>query len=144
MSSFAVKDVARGHHVEVSTSAPCELYPNWREEAQDRSIWRGWIKAAAEDVNEEMEIAEQSKKDELKERREAVNQEQTRSDWRCSEQGCQFVGRNYAGLVNHTRQSHSTAAQCRYRCVHCGKEYKKQGLTMHARYCKDNPGRRAA
>ena len=42
-----------------------ELCPNWCEEAQDRSIWRGWIKAAAEDVNEEMEIAKQSKKDEL-------------------------------------------------------------------------------
>ena len=96
-----------------------------------------------EDVNEEMQITEQSKKDELKQRREAVNQEQTRSDWRCSEQGSQFLGRNYAGLVNHTRQTHSTATQCRYRCVHCGKVYKKQGLTMHARYCKDNPGRRA-
>ena len=53
----------------------CELYTNWREEAQDHSIWRGWIKAAAEDVNEEVEIAEQSKKDELKQRREDVNQE---------------------------------------------------------------------
>ena len=48
----------------------CELCTNWREEAQNRSIWRGWIKAAAEDVNEEMEIAEQSKKDELKQRRD--------------------------------------------------------------------------
>ena len=66
------------------------------------------------------------------------------NDWRCSEQGCQFVRRTCAGLVNHTRQTHSTAAQCRYRCVHCGKVYKKQGLTMHARYYIDNPGRRAA
>ena len=66
----------------------CEVYPNWHEQAQDNGIWHGWIKAAAEDVNKEMEIAEQSKKDELKQRREAVNQEQTLSDWRCSEQGC--------------------------------------------------------
>ena len=87
--------------------------PNWREEAQDRSIWLDWIKAAAENENEELEITEQSKKDELKQRTEAVNKKQTQSDWRCSEQGCQFVGRNYAGLVNHTRQSRSTAAQCR-------------------------------
>ena len=55
----------------------CELYPNWHEEAQDRSIWRGWITEAAEDVSEEMEITEQRKKDERKQRREAVNQEQT-------------------------------------------------------------------
>ena len=46
-----------------------ELCPNWREEVQDRNIWRGWIKAAAEDVNEEMEITEQSKKDQLREGR---------------------------------------------------------------------------
>ena len=96
----------------------CELYTNWREEAQDRSIWRGWIKAAAEDMNEEMEIAKLRRKDELKQRREDVNQEQTRNDWRCSEQGCQFVGISYARLLNHTRQSHSTNVQCRYRCFH--------------------------
>ena len=72
----------------------CEMYPNWREQAQDRSICRCWIKAANEDVNGEMEITEQSKKDELKQRGEAVNQEQTLSGWRCSEQGCHFVGSN--------------------------------------------------
>ena len=44
----------------------CDVYPNWREEAQDRSTWRGWFNAAAEDVNEELEAEEQSKKDELK------------------------------------------------------------------------------
>ena len=33
----------------------CEVYSNWREQAQDRSTWRGWINAAAEDVNEELE-----------------------------------------------------------------------------------------
>ena len=66
-------------------SKRCEMYPNWCEQAQDQSIWCGWIKAAAEDLNEEMEIIEQSKKHELKKRRETVNQEQTPSDWRCSE-----------------------------------------------------------
>ena len=49
----------------------CEVYPNRREQAQDRSAWRGWINAAAEDVNEELEAKEQSKKDELKQRRQA-------------------------------------------------------------------------
>ena len=81
------------------------MYPNCCGQVQGRNIWRGWIKAAAEDVNEEMEITEQIKKDELKQRREAVNQEQTLSDWRCSEQGCHFVGSDKAGLVNHIRQS---------------------------------------
>ena len=94
-------------------------------------IWPGWIKAAAEDVNEEMEIIVQSKKDDLKQRREAVNQEQTLRDWRCSKQGCHFVGRNYACLVNHIRQIHSRTAQCGYGCVLCGKLYMKQGLVMH-------------
>ena len=51
-----------------------------------------------------MEIKEQSKKDELKQRREAANQEQALSDW---------------------RQVHSRASQCRNGCVHCGKLYLK-------------------
>ena len=44
----------------------CELYTNRHVEAQDHSICRRWMEAAAENVNEEMEIAEQSKKDELR------------------------------------------------------------------------------
>ena len=55
----------------------CELYPNWREEVQDCSIWRGWIDAAAKDLNKETEVVERRKKDELKQRREAASQEQT-------------------------------------------------------------------
>ena len=41
-----------------------ELYPNsnWREQVQDRSIWRGWIDAAAEDLNEEMEVTERTRR----------------------------------------------------------------------------------
>ena len=66
----------------------CEVYSNWREQAQDCSTWRGWINAAAEDVNEELEAKEQSKKDELKQRREAACHEQTQSGWGCSELGC--------------------------------------------------------
>ena len=58
----------------VGDSNKCEMYPNWREQVQDHSIWHGWIKAVAESVDEEMEIEEQSKKDELKQKREAVNQ----------------------------------------------------------------------
>ena len=32
----------------------CQVYPNWREKAQDCSIRHGWIKAGAEDLNEEI------------------------------------------------------------------------------------------
>ena len=122
----------------------CEMYCSWCEQVHDRSMWRGWIKAAAEDVNEKMEIAEQSKKDELKQRREAVNQEQILSDWRCSEKGCHYIGSNKAGLVNHIKQIHIIAAQCRYGCIHGGKLFLKQGLIMHVRFGKENPDRGAA
>ena len=84
----------------------CEVYSNWRDQAQDRSTWRGWINAAAEVANEELEAKEQSKKNVLKQRRQASCHKQTQSGWGCSEHGCQFVGRNKAGLVNHIRQNH--------------------------------------
>ena len=99
----------------------CDVYSNWREQAQDRSTWRGWINAAAADVNEELEIKEQSKEDELKQRKEAACHEQTQSGWGCSELGCQFFGRSKAGLVNHVRQKYSRVAQNRRRCSRCGK-----------------------
>ena len=120
----------------------CELHPDWHEQVQDRSSWHGCVNAAAEDVNEGMEDAEQSKKDELKQRREAASQEQAQSGWRtCSEHGCCFVGRSKAGLVNHVRQKHSSIAQCQQRCPHCRKSFQKQGVIMHVRFCKDNPTR---
>ena len=81
----------------------CELYSSWREEVQDRKIWCVWISTAAEDLNEELEAAEQRKKDKLKQRREATKQQQNQNGWGCSEQGCRFVGRTKAGLVNHVR-----------------------------------------
>ena len=118
------------------------MYSNWCVLAQDRSAWRGWINAAAEDVNKEMEATEQSKKDEIKQRRETATQELSQSVWRCSEHGCYFVGRSNAGLVNHVRQKHSRVAQCRQCCPHCGKLFQKQGFTMHVRFCEGNPTRR--
>ena len=132
----------RWNDVIVSDLKKCELYPNWRDQAQDCSTWRGWTNAAAEDANEEMKATEQSKKDELKQRREAASQEQRQTGWRCSEHGCHFVGRSKAGLVNHARQKHSRSAQCWQKCPHCGKQLKKQGFTMHTRFCAANPTRR--
>ena len=84
---------------------------NWCKQAQDHSTWHEWINAAAEDVNEEMEAAEQRKKDELKQRKKRGSQEQAQSGWKCTEQGCHFAGWNKAGLVNHIRQRHSREAQ---------------------------------
>ena len=42
----------------------CEMYiyPNWREQVQDCSIWRGWIKEATEDVNKQMKTTDKSEK----------------------------------------------------------------------------------
>ena len=119
----------------------CGVYSNWHEQEQVHSTWRGWINAAAEDMNEELEAKEQSKKDELKQRREAACHEQTQSGWGCSEHGCQFVSRSKAGLVNHVRQKHNRVAQNRRRYSHCGKLFQKQGFTMHKKFCNVNPAR---
>ena len=132
----------RWNDVIVEDLKKCELYPNWREQVEDRSTWRGLINAAAEDVNEEMEAKEQSKKDELKRRRDGISQEQSQCGWECAELGCGFVGQSKAGLMNHFRQKHGRAAQERQRCPHCEKLFQKQGITMHMRYCMDNPAKR--
>ena len=60
------------------------------------------------DLNEELKVAEQRKKDELKQRRKATKQEPTQNGWGCSEQGCQYVSQNKVGLVNHIRQKNSS------------------------------------
>ena len=56
-------------------------------------------------MNEELEAKEQSKKDELKQRRQAACHEHTQSGWRCSEHGCQFVGRSKAAMPCEPRQT---------------------------------------
>ena len=117
----------RWNDVLVDDLKKCELYSSWREEVQDRHIWRGWISTSAEDLNEELKAAEQRKKDELKQRREATKQEQNQNGWGCSEQGCHFVGRTKAGLVNHVRQKHCSVALDRKSCPRCRKSFHKQG-----------------
>ena len=92
-------------------------------------------------VNEKMEDAELSQKDELKQRREAGSQEQALSVWRCSEQQeCYFAGLNKTGVVN-IRLQHGRVALCQQRYPHCGKLHLKPSLIMHVhvRYCKNNP-----
>ena len=127
----------RWNDVIVNDLKKCELYPNWREQAQVRRSWRGWIWASAEELNEEMEAAERRKKDELKQRKEATSLEQTQNGWECNEHGCHFVGRSKAGLVNHVRQKHSSVVQHQLSCPHCGKPFHKQGFSMHVRFCKN-------
>ena len=78
----------RWNDIIVGDLKKCEMHSNWREQAQDCSMWRGLINAAAEDVYEEMKSEEHSKKDELKQRRESINQKQAQSCWRCSESLC--------------------------------------------------------
>ena len=66
-----------------------DMYPYWSKQAQNCSTWRGWIYASAEKVNEEMEVAEQNKKTEHKQRREASNQEMHQGP-KCSVPWCPF------------------------------------------------------
>ena len=64
------------------------------------------VKAAAEDMNGELEV---TCKDERKQRRE-IDLTVTQNQWPCCELSCAFVAQSRAGLVNHTRQKHTTAA----------------------------------
>ena len=97
----------------------------------------------AKDLNEDTEVTERRKKHELKQRREAAGQEQTLSSWRCSKQGCDFIGQSMVGLVNVIKQKHSSVAQHQQSCPHCGNLFYKQGLIMHMRFCKNkSPTRR--
>ena len=76
------------------------------------------------------------REDSLKLRKEGTSQVQ--SEWVCSQSGCSFRAQTKAGLVNHIRQKHSQAAQCQLQCSCCGRWVKKQGFTMHNRYCRRN------
>ena len=44
------------------------LVENWNEMSVDRKMWNGLVHACAEEVNEELEDFEQTKKDERKKR----------------------------------------------------------------------------
>ena len=94
-------------------------------------------------MNEELEAKEQSKKDDLKQRRQAACHEQSQSGWRCSEHGCHFVGRSKTGLVNLVQKKHSRVAQNQRRCSRCAKLFQKQGFIMHKKFCKVNQARRS-
>ena len=75
---------------------------------------------AALEVHEEMEAAEPIKKDFCKQRREE-DSHTLQNRWSFHEPGCSFVGRNKAGLVNHTRQKHSRATQGQLEYPNCSR-----------------------
>ena len=125
----------RRNDVVMNDLKKCNLYPHGQELAQEWTSWRGRVNAGAEDVNEELEAIEE-RKDKLKLRKEGTSQ--VLSGWVCSQSGCSFRAQTKAGLVNHIRQKHSQAAQCQLQCSCCGRWVKKQGFTMHNRYCRRN------
>ena len=118
----------------------CDLWDDWRKIAQDRGAWRCMVMEAATNLNEHKE-AHEKEKDERKKRREEGTQPAAQ-DWKCEEPGCDFVGQTKAGLVNHVRQRHGSMAMVVLQCPFCGQSFRKQGLTMHMRFCQTNPNRK--
>ena len=96
---------------------------------------------AALNLNEHKEVHEKEKEDERKKRREEGTQLAAR-DLKCEQPGCNFVGQTKAGLVNHVRQRHGSMAMVILQCPFCGQPFRKQGLTMHVRFCQVNPNRK--
>ena len=118
----------------------CGLLPEWRELAHDRAAWRALVKEATEELNCLLEEREASTLDERKLRREGgCPPVLSCSSLTCPEPGCGFVGQTKAGLVNHSRQRHGSGAQVRLPCPHCRGVFHKQGLSIHTRYCHENP-----
>ena len=118
----------------------CDLLEDWRESAQDRGAWRCFVAEALADLNANMESQEKERKDVGKKRREeGVSSEAL--DLKCEEAGCNFVGQNRAGLVNHVRQKHGRLSRVMEKCPFCGGSYHKQGFPMHKRFCQVNPNR---
>ena len=84
----------------------CDLFSDWCEQISNRGTWQGLVAVAAMELNEEIKVAEQIKRDICKQRREG-DSHTLQNGWSCHEPGRSFVGRNKASLVNHTRQNHS-------------------------------------
>ena len=96
----------------------CECHLDWCQQAQD---WSHCDMDGAEDVNDEMKESEKACKDERKRRRELGGiMPVILGRWAC---GCAFVTQSKAGLVNHTRQKHTTANQCQLMRMHCKRYY---------------------
>ena len=112
------------------------LVENWNEMSMDRKMWNGLVHACAEEVNEELEDFEQTKKDERKKRNnnEAGSHDSVLLQWECSVGGCDFVARLKSGLSHHVRQKPSQSYHQLLICPSCGQCFKKQGLHNHLRF----------
>ena len=114
----------------------CEILDGWISMALDRKMWKGMIYACGDELNDELEAMDHSKKDKEKLRREneASFQVGVCDIWRCEASGCGFVARSKAGLVNHKRQKHLAIYQQDQHCLLCGCVFKRQGLQNHVRF----------
>ena len=132
------KQKLRWCDVVMSDLKRCEMLDEWFGMALDRKMWRGMICACGDELNEELEAMEKSKKDDAKLRRgnEASFQVGVGDIWRCEASGCGFVARSKAGLVNHKRQRHLAIYQQDQHCPLCGGVFKRQGLHSHVRFCQ--------
>ena len=112
----------------------CKLNDKWKTLTQDRSEWRQkeWTAVETGLLNDSKEARENTCKTEHKHRREA---RQTSSDLvlLCTEGSCGFMVLNYAGLVNHQKQTHglSSTGQCQF----CHQTFKQHGLYSHECFC---------
>jgi hypothetical protein len=118
----------------------CDLLADWRDVASQREAWKGVVKIAANKLNQQLELSEKEKKDQLKKRREAGVQSASYA-MSCDEPGCSFTSISNAGLTNHKRQKHGPAAQLSKQCIHCHQYFQLQGFSMHVKHCR---GRRQA
>ena len=128
----------RWNDVMMSDMKSYDLLPNWRNMAQDRAAWRGWKELSTAELNSALKESEAGVKSERKQRREGATQP-TQSSLRCTEPGCLFIGQTKAGLINHSRQKHSSEAQSQLQCPYCGHSFQRQGIVIHIRFCKSNP-----
>lgn len=100
------KQKLRWCDVIMSNLKRCEMSDGWFCMALDRKMWRGMIYACGDELNDELEAMEHSKKErgEAERRNEASFQVDVGDIWRCEASGCGFVARSKAGLVNHKMQ----------------------------------------
>ena len=113
----------------------CDLIADWRDVASQREAWRRVVKMAANELNQQLELSEKEKKDQLKKRREEEVQSVSYAV-SCDEPGCSFTSISNAGLINHKRQKHSPAAQLSKQCIHCYQYFQLQGFSMHMKHCR--------
>ena len=95
----------------------------------------------ASDSNEHKEPHMKESKDKRKKRTDEDTQPAT-LEWRYIKQGCNFVVKTKAGLVNHKRQRHDAMLMEVQKCPFGDQTLQKQGLLIYTRYHQANPKRK--